>query len=146
MSESLRGPLTVIGRLLLCGIFFMSGAGNKIPNFSGVVQYMKANGVPLPEVMLVAAIVFLIVGSVSIILGFKARIGALMLAVFLVLATYYFHDFWTLPQSEQQPQIIQFMKNASMLGAMLMIMANGSGPWSLDSYLARKKLSPNDVE
>ena len=55
---------------------------------------MAAEGVPAPQFMLAGAIVFLIAGSLSVILGYKARIGAALLLVFLVLATYYFHDFW----------------------------------------------------
>jgi putative oxidoreductase len=50
-----------------------------------------------------------------------------------VLATYYFHDFWTVtdPQVKQE-QMIQFMKNLAMMGAMVLIIANGTGPMSLD--------------
>src|SRR5205085_1490872 len=138
MSNPIQGVTTVIGRLLLCTIFFMSAVGNKIPNFAGVVQYMQSAGVPAPQFMLAGAIVFLIVGSVSVILGFKARIGAGLLLVFLVLATYYFHAFWNFEGQEQQMQMIQFMKNLSMAGAMLFIMANGPGPLSFDSRAAAK--------
>jgi putative oxidoreductase len=91
--------------------------------------------------------VFLIGGSLSIILGFKARLGAGLLLVFLVLATYFFHDFWTWPENAmwvlslnsdvqmpvQQIEMISFMKNMALMGAMLFIMSNGSGPWSLDN-------------
>ena len=83
--------------------------------------------------MLVGAIVFLIAGSLSVILGYKARIGASLLLVFLILATYYFHDFWNIEDVQKnQTQMIAFMKNLSMMGAMLMIMANGTGAMSLD--------------
>ena len=56
---------------------------------------MDKAGIPAPQFMLVGAIVFLIAGSLSIIIGYKARFGAVLLLVFLVLATYYFHHFWT---------------------------------------------------
>ena len=58
-----------------------------------------------------------------------------MLLIFLVLATYFFHDFWTFEPDakEYQQQMIQFMKNLSMIGAMLIVIANGSGPMSLDN-------------
>lgn len=138
MPETLRGVLTVAGRAMLCCIFFMSAVGNKIPNFNGVVKYMQGEGVPAANLLLVGAILFMIAGSLMILLGFKARIGAVLLATFLVLATYYFHDFWNVPADQQQAQTIQFMKNLSMLGAMFFIMANGSGMWSLDHYLASK--------
>jgi putative oxidoreductase len=107
------------------------------PNFQAVAGFMAKEGVPAPQVMLAGAIVFLIAGSLSVILGYQARIGAALLLVFLVLATYYFHDFWTLadPQAKQE-QMIQFMKNLGLMGAMLLVIANGTGPMSLDGRRA----------
>jgi putative oxidoreductase len=137
MPKPVQGIVTVLGRLLLCTIFFMAAVGNKIPHFSQVAKVMESVGIPAPQLMLVGAIVFLIVGSVSVIVGYQARIGATLLLVFLVLATYYFHAFWKLEGQAQQDQMIQFMKNLSMMGAMLFIIANGSGPMSLDAKLAK---------
>jgi len=150
MPPVFQGIATVAGRVLLALIFLMSAAGNKIPQFSNVAQLMESQGVPVPHVMLVGAIGFLLAGSLSIIVGFKARIGATLLLIFLVLATYYFHDFWTWPadamwvlstNSEvtmpvQQIEMISFMKNLALMGAMLLIIANGSGPMSLDGKFA----------
>jgi putative oxidoreductase len=137
MSRTLQGIVSVVGRVLLCTIFFMAAVGNKIPNFQAIAGYMAKEGVPAPQIMLAGAIVFLIAGSLSVILGYKARIGAALLLVFLVLATYYFHDFWTLsdPQAQQE-QTIQFMKNLGLMGAMLLVIANGTGPMSLDERSA----------
>lgn len=145
-THPLQGISTLAGRTLLALIFLMSAAGNKIPHFNDVVGYMTAEGVPMPRLMLVGAIVFLLAGSLSIILGFKARLGATLLLIFLILATYYFHDFWTWPPEAlwvlsvnedvkmpvQQIEMISFMKNLALMGAMLFVMANGPGPWSLD--------------
>jgi putative oxidoreductase len=138
MPQVLRGPLTVLGRLLLCTIFLLAAAGNKIPHFNEVAQVMESVGVPAPQFMLAGAIVFLVVGSLSVIVGYKARVGAVLLLTFLVLASYYFHPFWKLEGQAQQEQMIQFMKNLSMMGAMLFVMANGSGPMSLDSWLKKR--------
>ena len=138
MFQVLRGPLTVLGRLLLCTIFFMAAVGNKIPHFSDVARVMESVGVPAPQLLLVGAIVFLLAGSLSVIVGYKARVGAALLLTFLVLASYYFHPFWKLEGQAQQEQMIHFMKNLSMMGAMLFVMANGSGPMSLDSLLHKR--------
>lgn len=137
MLATIQGLTAVTGRVLLSAIFLLSAVGNKSPNFSGVAQYMASKGVPNAELMLAGAIVFLIVGSLSIMLGLQARFGAVLLIVFLVLATYFFHPFWELEGAQQMQENIQFMKNASMLGAMLLIVANGSGPMSLDNVLFR---------
>ena len=132
MQKPVQGILTIVARAMIVTIFLLSAVGNKIPNFNGVVAYMTSEGVPQAQVMLVGAIIFLIVGSISILLGLKARIGASLLLVFLALATYYFHDFWNFQGQEQQMQMIQFLKNLSLMGTMVFIIANGSGPLSLD--------------
>jgi putative oxidoreductase len=141
MNATISGILTVAARTMMALIFLMSAVGNKIPSFNGVSQYMAGEGVPAPKLMLAGAIAFLLVGSVSLVLGYKARIGAGLLLMFLVLATYFFHDFWTFADAaERQQQTIQFMKNLSMMGAMLFVVANGSGAWSLDRRLATPSL------
>lgn len=117
--------LTVVGRVALVAIF-AGAAAQKIQNYNSVVGYADGFGVPQPKLAIVAAIVVLVAGSVSVALGYRARLGAAMLLVFLALASYYFHPFWRMP-SEQ----IAFMKNLSMAGAMIFIVANGSGPASL---------------
>ncbi len=144
MNALWQGPLSVVGRVLLSGIFLMSAVGNKIPNFSQVAETMGSVGIPAPRLMLVGAIAFLIVGSASVVLGLWARAGATLLLVFLVLATYFFHDFWHLEGQEQQMQMIQFMKNASLMGAMLLIIANGPGRMSLDGLRQRSVPSPGE--
>jgi putative oxidoreductase len=139
-NNLVQGIGTVLGRIMIATIFLMSAVGNKIPNFNKVVGYMASEGVPFSQVMLVGAIVFLIAGSLSIIVGYKARIGAALLFVFLVLATYFFHDFWTLEDAQaKQGQMIQFMKNLALMGTMVFLMANGSGRMSLDDLRCTKE-------
>lgn len=135
MNTLLQGAGSVAGRVMIATIFLLSAVGNKIPNFNGIVSYMASEGVPQPQVMLAGAIAFLIVGSVSVVLGYKARFGAGLLFVFLALATYYFHDFWNFQGQDQQMQMIQFMKNLSMMGTMVYFMSNGAGSFSLDRRL-----------
>jgi putative oxidoreductase len=137
MSQAIRGLVTVLGRILLCAIFLMSAVGNDIPEFKKTTEKMESIGVPYAQVMLAGAIVFLIAGSLSVILGYKAHFGATLLFVFLVLATYYFHAFWKEAGEAQQVQMINFTKNVALMGAMLFIMANGAGPMSLDNRSPR---------
>jgi putative oxidoreductase len=145
MLGVLQGLGSVVGRIALAAIFVLSAAGNKIPNFDAVAEAMASEGVPEPRLMLAGAIAFLILGSLALILGYRARLGAFLLLVFLALATYYFHDFWTVsdPQARQE-QTIQFMKNVSLMGAMLFVMANGGGAYTLDSRSRAPTLSPKD--
>jgi putative oxidoreductase len=138
MKTVLHGLANVLGRVMIATIFLMSAVGNKIPKFDVVAKGMGSVGIPQPQVMLAGAILFLIAGSLSIILGYKARIGAALLFVFLALATYYFHDFWKYQGARQQEQLVQFMKNLSMMGTMIFIMTNGSGAMSLGKKGASK--------
>jgi putative oxidoreductase len=129
----MQAILSLLGRIMIATIFMMSAIGNKIPKFNDVAAYMASEGVPLPKLMLAGAIAFLIAGSLSVIVGYKTRTGAGLLLVFLILATYFFHDFWTFEGQAQQQQMIQFMKNLSLMGAMVFLIANGPGGLSVDS-------------
>ena len=128
--------VSIIGRVMIVGIFLMSAVGNKIPNFGNVTKYMAGEGVPMPSIMLAGAIVFLVAGGISILVGYKTQVGAALLLIFLVLATYFFHDFWTFEGEARQQQMIQFLKNASLMGTMLFLMANGPGRGNLEEKLS----------
>lgn len=132
----IRGLLSLLARLMIATIFLLSAVAGKIMDFNGTVEKMAAEGVPSPTILLGGAIAFLILGSLSIVIGYKGRFGAFLLLCFLAAATYYFHDFWKLPPgtppAAMQDALIQFMKNLALMGTMLFLVANGTGPWSLD--------------
>ena len=124
------GP--ALGRTLLAVIFLMSGI-NKILDWDGTAGYMEFKGMPLIPLFLVGAIVLEIGGSLSVILGYKARWGALALIVFTIPTTLIFHDYWALEGMDALNNQVMFMKNLAMIGGLLMIMAHGAGPLSLDA-------------
>ena len=144
----IQGILAFVGRLMISIIFLLSALGNKIPNFSSVADVMASKGMPQDEILgipahkylLCGAIVFLILGGLSVAAGLKARLGACMLLLFLVGATYYFHDFWNAEADRQPSEIIQFLKNLALSGTMLFIIANGAGPGSFDHRKKSKSL------
>jgi len=123
------GPL--LGRILLGLIFLLSGLG-KIGGFAGTAGWMTSKGLPMAEVLLAITMVIEIGASLMIIGGFKARLGAAALFLWMIPVTFLFHNFWSMPAAEQQIQMIMFMKNLGLMGGMLYIMAFGSGPMSLD--------------
>src|SRR5256885_14518025 len=102
MFQVIRGPLTVVGRVLLCTIFFMAAVGNKIPHFSDAAKVMESVGVPAPQFLLAGAIVFLLGGSLSGIVGDKARIGAVLPVESLVPGSHYFPPLLKLGGDGQQ--------------------------------------------
>jgi putative oxidoreductase len=123
---------TLVGRILLALIFLQSGIG-KIGNFAGTAQYMTSQGMSNTSFFLVGAIFFELAGSITIMLGCFTRFGALLLLIFLIPTTLVFHA-----DSADPMQKIQFMKNVSMFGGLLVLFSTGAGRYSLD-YLLRKR-------
>ncbi|HEY6051790.1 MAG TPA: DoxX family protein [Thermoanaerobaculia bacterium] len=126
MDEKLERTLTVVGRILLAAIFILSGVG-KITAWSGTAGMMAAKGLPAPQVLLALAIAFEILGGLSVATGYRARTGALMLIVFLILATLIFHNFWAYQGGEREMQMAHFLKNVAILGGLLIVVARGPG-------------------
>lgn len=131
MSESTQNTLVLIGRVLLSFIFVLSGYG-KITGWPDTEAYMASKGMLFVPFFLGAAIVLELGGGLLVALGYRARLGALALVVFVVTTTLIFHDFWALAGPERQLQTIMFLKNLSMLGGLLLVVAHGPGRFSLD--------------
>jgi putative oxidoreductase len=131
--EGWKAFASLIGRVLLVLIFINSGTG-KIGNFEGTAQYMAKFGMPVTSFFLVGAIFLELVGSITVILGYFTRFGALLLIIFMIPTTLIFHTHFGDPV-----QKIMFMKNVSMLGGILILLAHGPGRWSLDSLLRKEK-------
>jgi putative oxidoreductase len=127
--EWLKGFGILIGRILLVLIFLKAGAG-KIDNFGGTAQYMASHGIaPYTNFFLVGAIFCELAGSITLILGYYARFGAILLLIFLIPTTLIFHS-----NFGDQIQMIMFMKNVSMFGGLLALLAVGPGRFSLDYF------------
>jgi len=123
----MRSYLPLLGRILLGLIFVMSGM-TKITGFEATQQQMASQGMPLTAFLLVGAIVLEIGGGLSVILGLWARVGAAALFLFLIPATLIFHtDF------SDQTQMIMFLKNLSIMGGLLLLMAFGSGAYRVQT-------------
>jgi len=137
VMETIERYAVLVGRVFLSLIFVMSGF-SKIGGWEQTAGYMASKGMPLVPLFLVAAIIIEVLGGLSVMLGLKAKIGAAALIVFLIPASFIFHNFWTLEGMEQQVQMIMFMKNIAILGGLLLVIGLGAGPLSLDN---RKKSS-----
>jgi putative oxidoreductase len=127
--------LVLLGRILFAAIFL-----NAIPGHFSMqgIQYAAQHNVPWPNILVPAAGLLLLAGGLSIVLGYKARIGAWMLVAFLIPVTFYMHDFWNISDTMMRmTQMSMFMKNISLLGASFLITYFGAGPLSMDA--ARNK-------
>jgi len=143
---------SLFGRILLSGLFLLSGL-NKIPNWSQTADQLVDAGVPGADLQLVGetvsgadvllggAVAFEILGSLAVLIGFKARFGALLLLLFLAPVTYYFHAFWNYEggTEEQAVEMIAFMKNVAISGGVLMVLAMGPGALSIDHFRRKKE-------
>lgn len=123
--------LALAGRIFLSHIFLISASG-KIADPAGTLHYMTAYGMPATRFFLVAAIVFELVGGLSVLLGYWPRIGAIILIVFLIPTTIIFHT-----ELAVRLQMIMFMKNLTIMGGLFTVIAHGSGKLSLDALLRR---------
>lgn len=125
-----------IGRFLFSLIFILSG----INHFSsGSIGYAANQGIPMADILVPISGLLAFLGGLSVLLGFHARFGALLLIVFLVPVTLLMHNFWSFTDPEiAQMQMVHFMKNICMLGGAVLIYFYGAGPISLDNRRARR--------
>ena len=130
--EQLQKIAAPVGRVLLALIFLLSGFG-KITGYAGTAAYMAAKGMPMIGVLLPLTILTELGGGLALVAGFKARWVALLLAGFSLLSALIFHDFWSVTDAMQHMnQQINFLKNVSMAGGLLMVFALGAGPYAVD--------------
>lgn len=126
-----RDGVVLLGRILLALLFIWSGSG-QLMGFDRVVGAIAGKGLPLPQVLAAASILIELGGGAALLLGWKARWAALFLALFIVIITPIFHNFWALSGSQAMMQKITFFKNLSILGGMLVVYGFGPGRYSLD--------------
>jgi putative oxidoreductase len=132
MFKSFEPLISLAGRFLLSPIFLASGS-MKIMNWTQTAEHMTSEGMVAVPFFLFMAIVVELAGGLSLLLGFKARWGALLLAAFLIPVTLIFHDFWRYSGGEAENQMQHFMKNLTIIGGLLTVAAHGAGAWSLDA-------------
>lgn len=125
-----------IGRFLYSIVFLMT----IMNQFSAqAVTYALLSGLPVADVLVPVSGVLAILGAISIILGYKAKTGAWLIVIFLIPVTLHMHPFWKeMDAVNKQIQMMEFMKNISMLGAALLITYFGAGPLSIDGKNKKK--------
>ena len=120
----------LIGRILISLVFLLAGAG-KIFNYEGTINYMESFSVS--SYLLIPAIIIEILFPLLIIIGYKTRLSALILALFSLLLAVIFHSDFS-----DQMQLISFLKNFAIAGGFLILFVNGPSLWSLDRVLSSK--------
>jgi len=122
--------LHLIARVLIAWFFLMSGYRH-LTQSKPMAEYAKAVGhIPAPQLGVIVSGLMLVLGGLSILLGFHPRIGAALIFVFLVIAGFTMHRYWaeTDPMAKAN-QSVHFWKNITLAGAMLWIIARTTWPW-----------------
>ena len=131
-SMSLRSAFALAARVLFVAMFLPAGIG-KLTGFSGTVGYIASAGLPLPAAGAALALTVEILGSLALLAGFGTRVAALVLAVFTLAASFFFHAYWAVPADQAYVTQLMFFKNLAIVGGLLALAANGAGKWSLDA-------------
>lgn len=131
MNTNVQNTAALVGRILLVVMFITSGFG-KVTGFEGTVGYITSKHLPMPQVAAIIAILCELGAGILVLIGFKARWAAIVLAIFTVAAGILFHDFWNADAASKMMQQINFWKNISIAGGFLMVFAFGPGRYSMD--------------
>ena len=116
--------LDLIGRIFISALFLIS-AYNKVFDLEGSMAWMEGFGIP--GFLIFPAIAVEIILPVLIIVGYRARLAAGVLAIFCLMTAFLFHfDF------SDQSQFVSFLKNIGLAGGFLFIVANGTKDWAID--------------
>lgn len=130
-SNAAQGTLALVGRILIAYLFIPAGIG-KLMGFSGTVGYITSVGLPLPEVGAAIAVLVELVLGIALLVGFKTRWTAILMAVFTVATALFFHKYWSAPDAMKMMQQINFNKNIAIAGGLLALAAFGPGRFSID--------------
>ena len=126
--------IPLAARICLCSIFIKSGIG-KIFGFGSTAAMMTNKGLPIAEVLLIFTIAFQLLGGISLLFGYKVKLGSILLILFLIPATLVFHN----PLADPN-EINSFLKNIGLIGGLLMVIYSGAGALSIDK--STQKLQP----
>ena len=121
--------LPLAARICLSSIFLKAGIAH-ILAYSGTVSMMTEKGLPIPDILLIFTIIFQLLGGLSLLLGYKVKIGSILLILFLIPASFAFHN----PATD----INGFLKNIGLIGGLLMVIYAGAGALSLDGQSDRQ--------
>ena len=127
---SLQNASALIGRVLIAALFIPAGI-SKIGGFEGTVGYIASVGLPLATAGAIVAIVIEVVAGAALLVGYRTKQAALVLALFTLVATVLFHNFWAMPADQAFMQQLMFMKNIAVVGGLLVVAALGGGAWAI---------------
>lgn len=129
--EFLQDIFSLVGRVLISAMFLWA-AYEKMKNWKATVDYMKTKHIPYLNIILPVGVALKIIGGLSVLLGWHAHIGALLLLIVAISACLKMHDFWRMHGEERNMEKLLFMKDVAVIGGLFMILALGAGNFGID--------------
>jgi putative oxidoreductase len=133
-AESVRDILLLIARILLMLLFLIFG-WRKLTDYGGTVAYFAQGAVPLPALAGVIAIVAELGAGIAISLGIVTRPVAVLLALYTFATALLGHHFWTMEGPARAAGEINFFKNMSIMGGLVLLYLTGAGRYSIDNKM-----------
>jgi putative oxidoreductase len=137
MSDSSNSFTPLAGRILMSVIFLISGFF-KIGGYSQMVAFAASKGLPMAGIAIACAAALELAAGLGILIGFQTKIAAWLLFLYLIPTTLIFHNFWAEQGAAQQEAMGHFLGNIAIMGGLLILAANGAGPYSVDHSRATK--------
>jgi putative oxidoreductase len=122
--------IPLVGRLLMTYIFLTSGLA-KLTAWQGNIAYMNTRHLPLVPLLLGIAAIIELLGSISLITGYQARIAGFVMFLYTTAVTVLFHNYWAFTGPLAGAQETHFRKNLAIMGGLLMLAYCGPGRWSI---------------
>ena len=133
-ADKVRDSAILLARILLSVLFLIFGWG-KLTNFGGTMGYFEHGGVPAPALATIIAIVMEFFVGILIVLGVLTRPLALLLALYTLATALIGHPYWTMTGPAQFEAEINFYKNISIMGGLVLLYVTGAGRYALDPKL-----------
>ena len=138
-SENTVSAANLVGRILIALLFLIFGF-DKLTHYSATVGYMAQTGAPFPPLSAAIAGVAELGLAIVLILGVLTRPLAIVLAVYVLATSVIGHHFWTMSGLERYLNEINFFKNISIIGGLILLAATGAGRYSVDALIRRKTI------
>lgn len=133
-ANRIHNQSLLVARILIALLFLIFG-WSKLTGFSGTVQYMAHSGLPLPTLAAIIAVIMEFFVGVALVLGLFTRPLALLLAIYTLATAFIAHHYWTMTGMAHFENEINFYKNISIIGGLLVLFATGAGRYSIDAAL-----------
>jgi putative oxidoreductase len=130
--------LYALARAMFSATFVISAIRHSCDR-GAALDEMSAGGMPRSNTLLLGSIMLRLLGGLSVLLGFHARIGGLLLVVFILPATFIVHAFWEKPPEKRVHELTELLNNVAITAGALFIVVSGSGGVSLDALLQSTK-------